>query len=71
MDNHIESKNFTCHFCNKVFTKKHALKRHIDENRWKSKIINNKVNKTTKKFIFPSGKSVSYQGYEISLWMNY
>jgi len=137
MDTHIESKIVTCHFCNKIFSQKFNLERHINKNRCKSKLINDKikinnlinnlinkykqeietykeeidifkqladftitdnsfdiyitinpdikksidfnklkhsinktieksckVNKTTKKFIFPSGKSVSYQGYE-------
>lgn len=140
MDNIIEHNKFTCHFCNNNFTQKHHVQRHINENRCKSKLINDKiiinnllhnklieinkykhevqiyqkeidtfkqlidftvtdkvfdvfitinpdikniidfdklklsisktiekmckVNKTTKRFIFPSGKSVVYQGYE-------
>lgn len=140
MDTHTESKIFTCHFCNNTFKLKHHIQRHLNENRCKSQLINDKikinnlidkyileieqhkqleetykeetdifkqladftitdnsfniyitinpeikksidfnklkesisktieksckVNKTTKKFIFPSGKSVSYQGYE-------
>lgn len=123
------SKIFMCHFCNNTFVQKHVLQRHINENRCKSKLFNDKiainnlmgqlkqtkqinenisnmldfninndlfnifisinpniknsidiptlkdsinktieknlkVNKTTKKFIFPSGKIVPYQGYE-------
>lgn len=45
------------------------IKKSIDFNKLKESINKTiekscKVNKTTKKFVFPSGKSVSYQGYE-------
>jgi len=43
MNTHTEFKIFTCHFCNFNFTQKHVLIRHINENRCKSKLINDKI----------------------------